>query len=367
VGAVFHLTKWLSPYANYAETFNPPSQIQRIDSSFLPPTVAKGIDVGLRGTFLDGRLNVTVLRYVNKEENASAGSTGVGDINNLAAANALGDTSVAGRNIRGFASVPTILTDLRDREAKGYELEAVANLTKQWRLSGNIGLPKVYETNAFRDFIKFYDANKTTLRQIILDAGGLVDANDAATVNAAIPVNERSPDVNGAVNSYNNLRIARQNVVSQRRKTQDQPAVNLFTDYTLGSGRLKGLRVGAGVNYRGKQIIGYRGSDTIVNPANPLAGIDDPSVDAYTPVYSPAAYYTVVATMSYTLRLERGRTVRFDLRVNNLLNDQGPIFGVSTALRPKNGDLTTPARETVANVYSYKTPTGVSLTSTLRF
>jgi len=53
--------------------------------------------------------------------------------------------------------------------------------------------------------------------------------------------------------------------------------------------------------------------------------------------------------------------------VNNLLNDQGPIFGVSTALQPKNGDLISPARETVPNVYSYKTPTSVNLTSTLRF
>ena len=52
VGAVFHLTRWLSPYINYAETFNPPSAIQRIDSSFLPPTVATGTDIGVRGTAL---------------------------------------------------------------------------------------------------------------------------------------------------------------------------------------------------------------------------------------------------------------------------------------------------------------------------
>ena len=367
IGTVFHLTKWLSPFVNYAETFNPPSAIQRIDSSFLPPTVAKGVDLGLRGTFLDGRLVMSVLRYKNTEINASFGSTGVGDINNIAAANALGDTNLAGRNKRGFASIPSVLTDMQDREAKGYEFEAVANLTKQWRLSGNIGLPKVYHTDAARDFIKFYTANKDTLKQIVIDAGGLVDSADFATVDASIPTNNRSPDVNGAVNSYNNLRIARQNAVANKRITQDQPAINLFTDYTLGSTPLKGLRFGAGVNYRGKQIIGYRASDTIVNPANPLLAIDDPSVDAYSPVYSPASYYTVVATLGYTVKLQKNRSIRFDLRVNNLLNDQGPIFGVSTALRPKNGDLTSPARETVPNVYSYKNPTSISLTSTLRF
>ena len=362
IGTVFHLTKWLSPYVNYAETFNPPSAIQRIDSSFLPPTVAKGVDVGLRTSLFDGRLNVSVLHYVNSEKNASFGSTGVGDINNIAAANAVGDTSGGGRNIRSFANVPAVLTDLQDREAKGYELETVANLTKQWRLSFNVGLPKVYQTDASRDFIKFYDTNKPTLKQIVIDAGGLVDANDNAIAGPA-----GSLDVNTAVNSYNNLRIARQNAVSERRITQDQPAVNFYTDYTLGRTQLKGLRLGGGVQYRGKQIIGYRASDTIVNPASPLTAIDDPAVNAYTPVYSPASYYTVVATLGYTLRLEKKREVRFDLRVNNLLNAQGPIFAGSTALRPKGGDLTSPARETVPNVYAYKQPASLNLTTTMKF
>ncbi len=79
------------------------------------------------------------------------------------------------------------------------------------------------------------------------------------------------------------------------------------------------------------------------------------------------SYYTVVATLGYTLRLEKRRELRFDLRVNNVLNDQGPLYSVSTALRPKGGDLTSPARETVANIYAYKQPVSVNLTTTLRF
>jgi outer membrane receptor protein involved in Fe transport len=367
VGAVFHLTKWLNPYANYAETFNPNSSTQRIDSSFLPPSVAKGIDVGVRASLLGGRLNISALRYVNKEENAKGSSAGIPDFNVIAAANALGDSSAAGRNTRGFASVPVIVNDIRDREADGYEMEVVANVSRQWRLSFNVGLPKVYEKNGFRDFIKFYDGNKATLRQIVLDTGGLVDANDQASVDTSIPVNDRSPDVNGAVNSYNNLRNQRKNVVAGRRIVQDQPAANFYSDYAFGSGKLKGLRLGGGVQYRGKQVIGYRASDTIVNPANPLTAIDDPTVDAYTPVYSPAAYYTTVATASYTFRFANHRELRLDLRINNLLNDQGPIFAGNTALRPKGGDLTSPARETVPNVYAYKTPISFNLTSTLKF
>lgn len=73
----------------------------------------------------------------------------------------------------------------------------------------------------------------------------------------------------------------RQNIVDGKRLAQNQPIVNVFADYTLQRTVLKGLRLGTGVRYRGKQIIGSRASDTIANPANPLLSIDDPTVDAY--------------------------------------------------------------------------------------
>ena len=367
VGLVYHLTRWVTPYANYAETFNAPSTIQRIDSSFLPPTVAKGVDLGLRFTLLGGRLTFSAARYTNEEQNNGFDPGVVGSINSILAANAVGDLTPSGRNIRGLGNVPAVMVDLRDRRATGYEFEAVANVTKQWRLLVNLGLPTVYEEKAFRDTKRYFDTNDAALRQIMADTGALIDASGNATVNNAIPINDRSPDVNGAVNSWNTLTALRRNIINNRRLTQDQPNLNVFTDYTLGVTRLKGLRLGGGVQYRGKQIIGNRGADTIPNPANPLAAIDDPTVDAYTPVYSPASYYTVVATLGYSLRLEKRRELRFDLRVNNVLNDQGPIYSVSTALRPKGGDLTSPARETVANVYAYKQPVSVNLTTTLRF
>jgi outer membrane receptor protein involved in Fe transport len=364
---VFHLTKWLSPYANYAETFNPPASIQRIDSTFLDATVAKGVDIGLRGTFLGGRLNVSVLQYRNTEINNAFDPGFQSNINTILSANVVGDQSAGGRNIRGLENVPAVMRDIQDREARGYEFELVANLTKQWRLSFNVGLPKVYTRNAYQDTKKYLARNDATLRQIILDAGGLIDASNNASVDLSVPANNRSPDITSAINAYNSLAVSRANIVDGRRIAQDQPAVNLYTDYTLRKTALKGLRLGGGVQYRGKQIIGYRAADTIVNPANPLTAIDDPNVGPYTAVYSPASYYTVVATVGYTFRLEKRREVRVDLRINNLLNDQGPIFASSTVLRPKNGDLTSPARETVPNVYAYKQPAGLSFTTTLRF
>ena len=235
VGAVFHLTRWLSPYANYAETFNPPGAIQRIDSSFLPPTVAKGIDLGLRFSLLEGRVTFSVARYTNEEENNGFDPGVQGNINGILAANAVGDLTPSGRNIRGLGNVPAVMRDLRDRSAEGWEFETVANVTKQWRLLANIGLAKVYEENAYRDAKAYFAANDAMLRQIMIDTGALIDATGAATVNNAIPINDRSPDVNGAVNSWNNLAALRRNLVDRRRLLQDQPSINVFTDYTLGA------------------------------------------------------------------------------------------------------------------------------------
>ncbi len=367
-GLVFHVTDWVSPYINYAETFNAPSAQQRIDSTSLSATVAKGVDLGLRFNLLGGRINLSVLQYRNSEVNATFAQSLGGDINVIAGANPLGDTSVAGRNKRGFENVPAVFVDVQDREARGYEVELIANLTKQWRATFNVGLPKVYSTNAARDQIKFYDANKGTLKQIVIDAGGLVDASDVATVDATIPTTNRSPDVTAAVNSFNNLRVLRSNLISQRRISQDQPSINFYSDYTVGSGKLKGVAVGSGVQYRGRQIVGYRAADSIVNPANAAAATDNPNVDAYTAVFTPNSYYTVVARIGYTLKLKDRRDLIFNLAANNVLNAQGPIYASgSTALRPLKGDYSSPARETVANIYALKEPISFKFTTTLKF
>jgi hypothetical protein len=182
------------------------------------------------------------------------------------------------------------------------------------------------------------------------------DANGVATGPAV-----------SADNSYNNLRNTRANFVSQRRISQDQPSVNFYNDYTVGSGRLKGLRLGAGVQYRGKQIVGYRAADTIVNPADPTRAIDNPNVDAYTAVFTPNSYHTVVATLGYTLRLKERRQVEFNLKLDNVLNSQGPLYaGNSAVLRPLGGNYSSPARETVANIYMLKQPISFMFTTTLK-
>jgi outer membrane receptor protein involved in Fe transport len=367
IGTVIHITPWLSPYINYAETFNPPSIIQRIDSTFLQPTVAKGVDLGVRLSLLKGRLNLNFLQYRNSEINNAQDHGIQGTINGLLSANAVGDPTPGGRNIRDLPNVPSVMRDIQDREATGREIEITANLTNAWRLTFNVGFAKVYQTNPFQDLKKYLATNDAVLRQIVIDAGGLVSAEGLATLNAAIPINERSPDVNTAVNNYNSLQNSRRNFIDGRRLLQDQPSGNIYSDYSFQSGRLRGLRVGAGWQYRGKQVIGARANETIVNPANPAAAIDDPSVSIYDAVYAPASWSNAVATIGYTWRLADKREVQFNLKIDNVLDQRDPIWAAGITTRPLNGDYTSPARRAVPTVFALRAPRNFNLTTTLKF
>jgi len=118
------------------------------------------------------------------------------------------------------------------------------------------------------------------------------------------------------------------------------------------------------VNYRGREVIGFRGSDTIRNPSNPNAAVDDPNVDAFTPVYRPS-YYLVTAMFGYSRRVFE-YPVRFDLRIENVLDEDMPLY-YNTAMRAPGGDLSNPARVATPNLFSYITPRNYMLTVSLSF
>ena len=370
VGSVAHLASWLNPSVNFAETFNPPGGIVRIDASQLKPTIATGIDYGLRMELFQNRLNLNFTYYRTKEINGAISQDGPNFFNTLYDANVVGDQSAVGRNIRGAGTLPVQYRDIRTRSGDGTEFEVVFNPSRAFRLTGSIAFPKVYESNLYPDVKAYIDKNMNLFKQIAQDAGVLIDANNVASVNLAIPINQRSPDATNATNAYNNIVSFRQNIIEGKRLAQDQPVMNIFGDYTFQTGRLKGLRAGAGVRWRGKQIIGSRGSDTIADPANPTRAIDDPTVDAYTPVYTPEDYYIVTATLAYTWRFKNRREIQANLVINNLLNDRGPQYSsiaqTASALRPKNNDYTSPARETYPLTFALKQPISYNFQLTLK-
>ena len=370
IGSVIHLTNWLNPSINFAETFNPPGSIVRIDGRQLEPTVSKGTDYGLRMELFQNRLNLNFTYYQTEEINGAIPQDGPNFFNALYNSNVVGDLSPVGGNIRGAGLLPAQYRDIRTRSGDGLEFEVVYNPSKAFRLTGSLSFPKVYESNRNPDVKAYIDKNESLFRQIATDAGVLISSTNVASVDLSIPINQRSPDATNATNAYNNIVAFRQNIVDGKRASQDQAVMNLFADYTLQATRLKGLRFGAGVRWRDKQIIGSRGSDTIVDPSNPLRAIDNPNVDAYTPVYTPEDYYIVTTTMSYTWRLKSRREIQANLVINNALNDRGPQYSsiaqTASALRPVGGDYRSPARETVPISFALKQPISFNFQVTLK-
>ena len=112
-------------------------------------------------------------------------------------------------------------------------------------------------------------------------------------------------------------------------------------------------------------MIGNRGADTMVNPANPATAVDDPKVDAYTIVYAPG-YWVAAATVGYNLRATKKLAVRLNLSIDNLLDDAKPRY-ISTILRPPGGDVTNPSRVTVPNNFWYQVPRSYTLSATVPF
>ncbi|MBC7366348.1 MAG: TonB-dependent receptor [Undibacterium sp.] len=368
-GGVFHLTRWLSVFGNYATSFNPTSGNLYLDGTFLPSAQSHGEDYGVRFNLLEGRVVVNIGRYSSFETPQSVELNGTQNtnLNAIANANAIGDFATDGRNMRSFDNVPSQTFDTRDRSNKGYEFELIANLLPNWRLSLNAALPDAHQSNAFANTRLFLAANEPVMRQILADAGVLINATNVASVDASIPTADRSPDASAAANAWNSLQNFKASLVTGKQKIVRlaESTANIFTDYRFVHGPVKNLGVGAGANYRGRQVIGYRGADTITNPASPTSAIDDPAVDAYTPVYLKG-YTLFTATLSYRYKLAQRRELNFQFRVSNLLNEDTPIY-YDTVQRPAGGDLTNPTRVATPNNFAYQTPRSFTFTTTLSF
>ncbi len=370
VGSVLHLFSWFNPSINFAETFNPPRDSPRVNGQLHEPTVAKGTDYGLRMELFKNdegrpRLDLNFTYYEAEEINVIDGSNfGSMNFNTLITANVVGDQDPTGTNIQGVAALPTLIRDSLSRKAQGFEVEIAYNPTKAIRLTGNYSKPKTGTSNRFPDFLGYIAANSAVFKQILLDAGGLVDASNVASVDTSIPINNRSSDVQAAVNAYNNIFEFQNEWTGIAAVIDDSQARgNLFADYTFQSGWLKRLRVGAGVQYFGKNSIGNRANDSIVDPANPAKAIDDPAVDGTDVIYRPAYSY-VTGTLAYSWKW-RERDFQANLVVRNLLNERGPLY-LNTARRPKGGDYTSPARETVPNGFALHRPISFQLSLTVK-
>ena len=283
--------------------------------------------------------------------------------NSIANTNVLNDLSVGGVNARGMLNVPGNYYDTASRKSTGYEFELTANVTAQWRISANYALQNANEVDSYADTRAYIAANDPLFRQILGDAGVDVVNGQAMLRDGTSGLN--SPDAGNALASYNQMHEIARNLTAAEQKVARlvEGTGNFFTDYTLREGRFKNLRLGLGLNYRGREVIGYRGGDTIRTGTATAA--DNPEVDATTPVYrDPYTLWTGV--VGYSFRLNSRLRMKLDLRVSNLF-DEDMLLYYTTAQRPPGGDITNPSRVATPSQFSFIVPRNYTLTATFNF
>ncbi|WP_429594093.1 TonB-dependent siderophore receptor [Sphingomonas zeicaulis] len=74
VGAVLHLAENVTLYGSYSDIFNPQTA-QRSDGTVLDPRIGAQYEAGLKGRFLDGRLNASAAAFRSKDKNRALADT----------------------------------------------------------------------------------------------------------------------------------------------------------------------------------------------------------------------------------------------------------------------------------------------------
>lgn len=227
------------------------------------------------------------------------------------------------------------------------------------------------------------------LRQIITDAGGVINAQNQASINPALndPSKINVTRVQTSIDAWNSYQtvtvpgILLTNATASRQAGGPELTVNIATDYRFTKGPLNGLRTGLAINYRGRQILGARTGDTIVSPTNPALAIPDPTASAINYLWA-GGYAKGTVNFSYTYKLKEStrryapKTIQFDLAIDNAFGLIKPVIensatNSSTAngliLAPRNNDISQPAVMSIPGSYNFQPPRNYMLTAKFNF
>ncbi len=386
-GLTYHALRWASLGVNWSDTYTPPTAISfDYFGNQKSPVTAYGWDFGPTFSFFNNNFSAKLTKYINVREHSNFDSTVRAPVNTLYQSNAVNnlETDVdQGRNSRGVADLPAN-GDYQNLYTYGYEAEIAANnITPGWRMTLNASDGARKQTERGEVIKAYVPQTADVFKQILEDAGGRLDTSAHPTgapnspglaVLGTVPAGSSQIDQQQAVDAYNNIWIQYQQLLDQGdgTLTRDTPTINFFTDYTIQSGKLRGLRFGAGWQWQGRMTEANLGSQTIVDPTNPLTAIDDPTVNANNFLRLKGSYRTT-GSIGYNFNLKNGTVVALNLVIDNLTDNRDVVYGEAnmafgTVNRNREGDLTKPNRSPMPDVIGrFNEPINFRLSSTFTF
>ncbi len=334
-GAVFKATPWLRFFYNWADSFTPEPTRYDIDGILMTNPTAEGQDFGFAVTALDGKLVVKVNRYEVKDINARLAQLGTvgsrthileGGRDENATSFLTWARGVAGGRFANQGITPTAdqLYDAAaqimqsdasflkqtavtgavgvaaDRESTGWEIEAIYNPLRNWRIKFNAAQMESIDSNIGGE-ITDYIARRLPVWTTVADDNG----NRWWTAN-----NNAAQDtfLSGIQAPYL-FEIA--NAGKPRAQVREW-RWNALTNYDFTQGRLAGWTIGGAVRWEDKAAIGFLGR---APDANGMILELDPDK----PVYDKSRLHLDL-TLGYRFKLADDRVrVRTQLNVRDAL------------------------------------------------
>jgi outer membrane receptor protein involved in Fe transport len=314
------IKRWLSPLGfvvNYSENNQSPgtgNSQPLITGEPAPAGSAKTLDFGLRYAVPGGKAYLTVSRYNTDQENIVGGFQNQTEIRNIWLNLGYTDPALTTNEFN--------FSDVSSRKLEGWEVELTANPTRNITLTANYSHPKSY-IQSERVFNQAYIAQHMAEWQ-----AGAALGNDVLVPNGAGRRTLNTQLVRDALlsieNSLNGL------ATGTLADNTSNHRINFSGRYGFREGKLRGLNIVGGVNYRGHTK--FQSVDPRIKfglPDNVTPTPQQNAQAAFDYLWVPP-YYVFTTGANYTKRFGKYQ-VRFQLNIANLLDHKDPIWGRNTA------------------------------------
>lgn len=287
-GAIYYF-KWLGVFANYSKNFDPigPGKQNGLSGQPFGPSTGKGFEYGLRISTDDGRYYASISRYDSESQDRifNGGKPDFAGIwRNYY--DSRGETWDTSRTSLSY-------DDTEALQVSGFEIDFVANPTKNLRLSFTYGKPDSTIADALPGSRAYHAAN--------------LAAWQAATTAAPGGSATAAQDLQNKLASTQSL--LNQNLAGKTKTGLVDYTLSFFAHYTFSNEALKGFSAGGGFTHTGRQYVGDFGAP---DGQTKFAHFGDKRL-------------TTAAVFAYETKFGQV-PVRFALNIDNVLDDKDPII-----------------------------------------
>lgn len=278
---------------------------------------------GLRARLFEGRIVGRIGTYDSRDRDRAVNLT-LTNINNIW--NAMGHPE--NRIQSPFSS----FADTLDYHGWGQEAEVTVNVTKAFRLTANLTLPRTQQVNARKSALEYINTHRKEWENA---AKGL-DLNGAPLTGANVISPAQQATITTNLPSVYDLITG-----AAEGRTLDgtfKYRGNFFGVFSVPGEKFAGLSLGGGANLYGKRQIGNQPNQPFIY------------------VYNEASY-TATAFAAYKFKL-RGRPLSVQLNIENLMDWNRPVYSNTSIYQPNTATPLVAYR----NAFNYVAPRNFILT-----